>query len=74
MLDARMSAAPPLCFRLAPRNGAWHLTEESSGAIGGVFCSIAAAMTFVRAEARRSPGSSVLVELGPSVKGHAGAA
>jgi hypothetical protein len=60
---AAESAAPPLCFRIAPRSGVWHLWEESSGAVGGIFQSIAAALAFVRGEARRRPGATVVIEV-----------
>jgi hypothetical protein len=58
------SAAPvPLRFRLVPKCGAWHLTEESSGAVGGTFASLAVALAYVCTDAQPTPGSSVLVEL-----------
>ena len=68
------SASPvPLRFRLSPMSGVWCLTEETTGSMGGVFSTVAAARAFVRAEARYSPGVNLDIEsveaVGPSSAG-----
>jgi hypothetical protein len=54
ILGSRTSTETPLRFRLCLRSGVWHLTEEKTGSIGGVFCSVGAALAFVQAESRHA--------------------
>lgn len=61
---AESAAAACLRFRLSPGRGAWHLTEETRGLLGGVFGSVGAAVAYVVAEARGLAGSTLVVELG----------
>jgi hypothetical protein len=64
VIERALDTAPvPLFFRLAPRSGAWLLTEESKGEMGGIFSSILTAIAFVRTEARKKPGTKILIEL-----------
>jgi hypothetical protein len=63
--DAAEGIAPvPLRFHICPRGGAWHLNEETQGAIGGIFFSQAAAIAFALEEGRFGPGATVVVEHG----------
>jgi hypothetical protein len=58
------SAARPLARRLRVsfRAGAWHLHEEGTDMIGGIFTSLSAAVAFGRGELRGDDGATLLVD------------
>jgi hypothetical protein len=56
--------APTRCLRIRFQAGAWHLSEDGTGRIGGIFTSLSAAVAFARSELRGVPSSGVVLELG----------
>jgi hypothetical protein len=51
-----------LVFHVAPDGCLWAVSESTYGHVGGVFCSLGAAVAFARAEARAARfGASVVV-------------
>jgi hypothetical protein len=51
------------CLRICFRSGEWHLSEDVTGCIGGIFTSLSAAVAFARNELRGVPRSGVVVDL-----------
>jgi hypothetical protein len=51
-------------FVIRPRGGIWEV-EDARGDAGGLFVTLAAALTFARREAARAPSARVVI-LGPS--------
>jgi hypothetical protein len=51
------------CLRICFRSGEWHLSEDTTGRIGGIFTSLSAAVAFARNELRGVPASGVVVDL-----------
>jgi hypothetical protein len=49
------------CLRIGFRSGAWHLSEDVTGRIGGIFTSLSAAVSFARSELRGMPGCGVVI-------------
>ena len=52
----------PARLRIYFRAGLWHLTEDGTGRIGGVFSSLAAAVAYARSELRGVRGARVVFE------------
>ena len=50
------------CLRIRFQASAWHLSEDYTGTIGGIFTSLSAAIEFARSELRGGPGGCVLLE------------
>jgi hypothetical protein len=65
------TAHAPLHFILRSKGGIWHLSEDTTGAVGGLFRSAAAALAFARDATRNRPGSSTLVERDDGAAGKA---
>jgi hypothetical protein len=49
-------------LRVSFRAGAWHLHEEGTDMIGGIFTSLSAAVAFGRGELRGDEGPTLLVD------------
>ena len=49
-------------LRVSFRAGAWHLHEEGTDMIGGIFTSLSAAVAFGRGELRGDEGATLLVD------------
>ena len=50
------------CLRIRLEAGEWHLSEDGSGRIGGIFTSLSAAVAFARSELRGVPGGGVVLD------------
>jgi hypothetical protein len=50
------------CLRIRFHAGEWHLSEDGSGRVGGIFTTLAAAVAFARGELRGVPGGGVVVD------------
>jgi hypothetical protein len=50
------------CLRIRFQASAWHLSEDYTGRIGGIFTSLSAAIAFARSELRGEPGGCVLLD------------
>lgn len=50
------------CLRIRFQAGAWHLSEDYTDRIGGIFTSLAAAVAFARSELRGEAGGGVLLD------------
>jgi hypothetical protein len=50
------------CLRIRFQAGAWHLSEDRTGRIGGIFTSLSAALAFARRELRGDPGGGVVLD------------
>lgn len=63
----RSSPAPfgPRRLRVSFRAGAWHLHEEGTDMIGGIFTSLSAAVAFGRGEVRGDDGATVVIDDAP---------
>jgi hypothetical protein len=69
-VEARLSTAPSRagfarCVRIRFQSGAWHLSEDVTGRIGGVFTSLSAAVSFGRSELRGTPGCALVIVQDP---------
>jgi hypothetical protein len=54
----------PLVFQIAPDGRLWSVSESTYGHVGGLFCSLFAALAFARAEARAARGGASVVVRG----------
>jgi hypothetical protein len=54
---------PSRRLRISFRSGSWHMHEEGTDLIGGIFASLSAAVAFGRSELRGRPGATMVVEL-----------
>jgi hypothetical protein len=50
------------CLRIRLQAGEWHLSEDGTGRIGGIFTSLGAAVAFARGELRGVPGGGVVLD------------
>ena len=53
---------PTRCLRIRFQAGAWHLSEDFTDRIGGIFTSLSAAVDFARGELRGESGGGVVVD------------
>ncbi|WP_394833731.1 hypothetical protein LVJ94_45220 [Pendulispora rubella] len=61
MVQVVRISSPPLHFHVCRFADAWRLSEES-GAFGGLFTSIDAALAYAHDESRHAPGSSTVID------------
>jgi hypothetical protein len=50
------------CLRIRLQAGEWHLSEDYTDRIGGIFTSLSAAVAFARRELRGEPGGGVVLD------------
>jgi hypothetical protein len=53
---------PTRCLRIRFQAGAWHLSEDETDRIGGIFTSLSAAVAFARSELRGVSGGGVVLD------------
>jgi hypothetical protein len=53
---------PTRCLRIRFQAGAWHLSEDGTARIGGIFTSLSAAVAYARSELRGVAGGGVVLD------------
>jgi hypothetical protein len=58
-----LPAPPSRILRIGRHAGAWHMSEDGTNTLGGIFTSLPAAVTFGRDELRDVRGAVLVIEL-----------